>query len=157
MVMKQFLYACLLGLCANAVWANEHPACYKIHYTYQNHSIDEIRSIAASCKWPPMANLYHNRAYNIELQNKAQAISGLIQYDPSYNQNNHYLSYKLYIQMVEQFSSIWYPDPEQRVNFLLSEYDRINEITELRIKGLDFHADRLEQQARTKSKTNTVR
>ena len=40
--MKRFLAFCIVGLFSSITWANEHPACYDIHYAYQKHSIDDI-------------------------------------------------------------------------------------------------------------------
>lgn len=140
------LFAALIG-CSGA-FAQEHPGCRNLDYGYQQHTPVELRAIAASCRYPDVAYLYYNRAYHAELLSRADAMASLIPYSGREKQKQYdLLSYRYYMAMIEDLASVWYPDPIARVRFLNLEYDRRSEIAELRLKGYDQIADRLERRA----------
>lgn len=128
--------------------AQEHPACRDVDYAYQDHASAELRAIASSCRYRDIAYLYYNRAYHADLLARADVLSSLIPYSGREREKRYDMaSYRYYMAMVESLSSIWFDDPLSRIRFLNLEYDRRGEIAELRLKGYDHIADRLERRA----------
>lgn len=58
-------------------------------------------------------------------------------------------TYQIYIGLIEAFAATLYPDPVERLNFLTQEYSRQIEIAELRLRGYDNLADRMERDTLT--------
>ncbi|MGD8497260.1 MAG: hypothetical protein PVG82_00040 [Chromatiales bacterium] len=140
----------ILTLAASGVaLAQEHPACSDLDYRYETHSSKGLRTIAASCGIPAIANLYYNRAYHADLVAEGTTLAGLIAHSPN-RSGARFESYRLYMAMVEQLAPTWYPDTSERVRFLNREYDRRGEIARLRLRGYDHLADRLEREAVTR-------
>ena len=129
--------------------AQEHPACADLDYRYEAHASTELRAIAESCQSKPIASLYYNRAYHAELVAESRSLAGLISYSRT-NSSADFEVYRLYMAMVEQLAPIWYPDSDERMVFLNTEYDRRGEIARLRLRGYDHLADRLEREAVTR-------
>lgn len=126
------------------VLAQEHHACSNHDYHYEAHAPGELRTIAASCKSTPIANLYYNRAYHADLVSEATTLAGLIAYVDN-SSSVDFEAYRLYMALLEQMAPIWYPDPGARVAFLNREYDRRDEIARLRLRGYENVADHLER------------
>ncbi len=124
--------------------ADGHPACSDPDYPYHARTSSELRTIAASCKSAPVANLYYNRAYYAELVSEATTLAELIAYYDN-SSSVHLEASRLYMTLLEQLAPVWYPDPATRVAFLNREYDHHAEIAALRLKGYDRMADRLER------------
>lgn len=148
MYLRLLLMALTLAVDGVAA-AQEHPACSDLGYRHQIHSSKELRGIAESCQAKPIANLYYNRAYHVDLVAEGRGLAGLITYSPA-NGRAHFDAYRLYMAMLEELAPAWYPDPAERIAFLNSEYDRRGEIARLRLRGYDHLADRLEREAVTR-------
>ena len=143
--MKLVKLLMLLTLAASrTVLAQEHHACSDLIYHFDSHASEELRTIAASCKSKPIANLYYNRAYHAELVAEATSLAGLITYSDN-SSRVRFMAYRLYMALLEQMAPIWYPDSAARVAFLNHEYDRRVEIAGLRLRGYDQVADHLER------------
>jgi hypothetical protein len=133
---------------STGAFAQEHPACRDIDYGYHDHAPTQLRAIASSCRYRDVAYLYYNRAYHADLLARAETLSSLIPYSGREREKQYDMaSYRYYMAMVESLSSIWFEDPVSRIRFLNLEYDRRGEIAELRLKGYDHIADRLERRA----------
>ncbi len=50
--------------------------------------------------------------------------------------------------MLEALAPLWFPDADARIEFLRNEYDHRGEVVELRLRGFDRIADRLERNRR---------
>lgn len=124
--------------------AQEHHACRNAVYEYHGHTSEELRTIAATCKSTPVANLYYNRAYHADLVSEAATLAGLIAYSDD-SSRTRFEAYRLYIALLEQLAPIWYPDPAARIAFLNREYDHRVEIAGLRLLGYDHVADHIER------------
>ncbi len=92
-----------------------------------------------------MAQLYYHRAYHADLLAEGNALADLIPYTQGEG-SYHFQSYRMYMALIEAFAPNWYSDPVERVGFLNAEYERRAEIAELRLRGYDRRADRLERQ-----------
>lgn len=122
--------------------ADEHPACWDIDISGIASHPSAMREIAASCKTPAVARLYYNRAHHHELHQRSSFLSRLISFH-----GDRTSSYRMYMALVESLAPVWFPDPAQRVDALNQEYERVAEVTELRMKGFDRLADALERRA----------
>ena len=123
--------------------ADEHPACSKPGSAFIDNSADELRSIAASCKADNVARLFYNKAYHKDLLKEGKILSRL---DTINDQSSYQITaYRLYIALVEELAPLYYPDLNQRIEFLNQVYERRGEVVELRIRGYDKLADALEK------------
>jgi hypothetical protein len=138
----------ILFVATMAVWglaqADEHPACRDLDFPYASLSSGELRVIARSCAKEEIASLYYRRARHAELLDEGEVLSGLIPYSRR-EQSSHFDTYRIYIAFLEAFAAVWYPDAGARAAFLNKEYDRLGEVAELRLRGYDNLADRLER------------
>lgn len=135
----------LLYLFVAGVSAQEHRACRDADYPYQARSAAELRAIAVSCRPGPMAELYYYRAYYLDLITEAAAMSSLVvRLNPEYR--HRFESHRLYMALIEVLAPVWFEQADERVAFLNAEYARAMEVAELRLRGYDRLADRLERQ-----------
>jgi len=143
--MKSFpRFAVLLIIFSGSAFATEKPACHDQENTYLNSSASELREIAKSCENKSMARLFYNRAYYKYVLSEGKALSGIVLYN-SESSNYQLTAYRLYIAMVEELALLYYPNVQQRVDFLNTVYERGTEVVELRLKGNDRLADALER------------
>ena len=129
---------------AKIAFATESPACRDQESTYINSSANELRSIAKSCQDKNIARLFYNRAYHKYLLSEGKALSGIILHN-SESSDYQLTAYRLYIAMVEELAPLYYPNAQQRIEFLNTVYERRSEVVELRRKGNDRLADALER------------
>ena len=138
------LFTILLMIFTNTAFAKENPACHDQDSTYINSSASELRSIAKSCTDKDIARLFYNRAYHKYLLSEGNALSGIVLYN-SESSDYQLTAYRMYIAMVEELAPLYYPDIQQRIEFLNTVYERRSEVVELRLQGNDRLADTLER------------
>lgn len=131
---------------AHVSWAQEHPACANLAHTAKQRDSKQLRSIAASCSNPSVRELYYNRALHLELVTEAKVMEGLIEFRAPHSSNTM-LGHQMYIALIEAVAPVWFPDLQERLEFLNGEYERRGEIARLRLRGYDPLADRLERQS----------
>ncbi|MEW8624785.1 MAG: hypothetical protein AB2551_03440 [Candidatus Thiodiazotropha sp.] len=126
--------------------SDEHPACLDLPLTEPGYSIGELLTIANSCKSPQVADLYFHRAQHIKLLKKFQEFErGLLQYGEK-DDDSYIESYRIHIAIIEAFSSrnLRTEKRDQTLVTLNRIYEQSHEIAELRFRGYDLIADRLE-------------
>lgn len=124
--------------------ADPHPACRAAIAPAVPVDAAELRSIATSCRPGPRADLWYNRAYHAELLDRYRSMMQLEAYWPQEDARNYY-SYRLFIALSEALAlQTMEPDSTDTVVWLNSIYDRAGEVAEMRLKGYDLQADRLE-------------
>lgn len=117
--------------------------CEDIGLAYLELGPSEVRALARDCDVAALADLYYRRAYHLEfLQRGAQYESMVILYG---GQRPWLPNYRLYIALIEAMAPQWFTDAGARIDFLRGEYERKGEIAELRLRGMDHMADRLER------------
>lgn len=129
---------------------DEHIACRQPN-VYQDYSAEILFSIAQSCKVAEVADLFFNRANHI------QRVEKYLQFEHSLHNldvggNIAYIdSYRIHIGLAEAlFSKALTLDAIQTISRLNHIYERSGEIAELRFRGYDLIADRLERELRQK-------
>lgn len=142
----QLFTSLIMLLTSSVVLANENPACRvtESSHLHINSSASELRGIAATCNDTNMARLFYNRAYHKYLLSEGKALSGIILYN-SESSDYQLTAYRLFIAMVEELAPLYYPDVEQRIDFLNKIYEERSEVVELRLRGNDRLADALER------------
>jgi hypothetical protein len=139
--------ALLLG--SSSLQAEEHAACWDMDYRFEKHSPQELRQIAASCRSTLVSKLYSQRAEHADLVEEHLAFSNMTIQSRG-GKNPDLETYRIYIGLIEAFAATLYPDPVARLNFLTKEYSRQIEIAELRLRGYDNLADRMERDTITR-------
>lgn len=141
--MKPFGWVLLIGVVnVNAAWAGAQ--CPDLGVAYLERPSSEIRELAQSCTDKPLADLYYKRAYHLEfLERSTNREEMVIVYG---SQRSWLSSYRMYIALIEALSEHWFSNPQARIEFLRDEYERRGEIAELRLRGMDRLADRLERE-----------
>lgn len=143
--MKTYMWAFVLGINGTAT-APVNAGCVDIGIKYLQRSAAEVREMAERCDEPALADLYFKRAYHLELLQRNTASTGkLITYG---GRSSSLREYRLYIAMLEGLAPHWLPDRASRTEFLRGEYDHRGEVVELRLRGFDRLADRLERKRR---------
>jgi hypothetical protein len=138
---------CICFICLGSASAEEHPACIDLALNEPGYSGMELLEIARSCTSPVVAELYFNRAQHLRLLNKYSLFEqSLLHYGARYNQA-YIESYRIYIALAEAFFSqnLNMDKQQQTVARLNRIYELSSEIAELRFRGYDLLADRLEQ------------
>lgn len=142
MSIRLLLLACLLSPPASL--AEGHPACAEGLKSERSAAAVEMRDIAASCPPGATADLWYNRAYHADLLDRYQRLMQLEAYRAQDDARNYH-SYRIFIGLSEALAR--YGQQAQggdAVVWLNSIYDRAGEIAEMRLKGYDLQADRLE-------------
>ena len=124
--------------------AGENPVCEQGHVPDKSATPDWLREIAASCSTEPTAALFYNRAYHIELLERYRSVMHLQTFHNKEDVKNYH-AYRIFIGLSEAFADTSpLPGAGDTVGWLNSIYNRAGEIAELRLRGYDLQADRLE-------------
>ncbi|MES9970235.1 MAG: hypothetical protein ABW092_09390 [Candidatus Thiodiazotropha sp.] len=131
--------------------ADEHVACQQPN-AYAGYSADALRAIARSCKVAEVADLFYHRASHIHQLEKYLLFEHTLNKLGDSGNIAYIDSYRIHIGMAEALlSKELAPDATQTLNRLNRIYERSGEIAELRFRGYDLIANRLQQWLREKS------
>jgi hypothetical protein len=137
----------LLALCLVATGAcadDEEAACTETTYDWSAQSAAALRTIAGRCNTRPFTELNYHRAYYLDLLGEDAAAAGLISYSVADSQPSME-SFGVHMLLVEQLAPLYFPSGRERVAFLNSEYELMNEIAELWLHGYGTLATRLSE------------
>jgi hypothetical protein len=124
--------------------AGPRPGCQTPVFSQMPVDSIELRAIATSCPPGPIADLWYNRAYHAELLQRYRSAMQLEVYRPQDDVRNYH-SYRIFIDLSEAMAEhTMSADSLDTVVWLNSIYDRAGEIAEMRLRGYDLQADRLE-------------
>ncbi|MEW8505833.1 MAG: hypothetical protein AB2598_03965 [Candidatus Thiodiazotropha sp.] len=125
--------------------SGEHAACRQPH-AYENYTADTLLSIARTCSVAEVADLFFNRANHI------RQVEKYIQFEQSLRnlsagENIAYIdSYRIHIALAEALlNKALVPHALRALSQLNRIYEHSAEVAELRFKGYDLLADRLER------------
>ncbi|PVV13021.1 MAG: hypothetical protein B6D77_04875 [gamma proteobacterium symbiont of Ctena orbiculata] len=130
---------------------DEHVACQHPN-AYADYDADTLHSIARSCKVSEVADLYYHRASHIRQLEKYLLFEHKLN-NLGDSENIAYIdTYRIHIGLAEALlSKVLAPDAPLALNRLNRIYERSGEIAELRFRGYDLIANRLQQWLREKS------
>jgi hypothetical protein len=131
--------------------ADEHVACQQPN-SYEDYGVETLLSIAQSCKVTEVADLFYNRANHIRQVEKYFLFEHRL--NKRDTDNIAYIhSYRIHIGLAEALlSKALTPDSTQTLSRLNHIYERSGEIAELRFRGYDLLANRLQQGVPNKSR-----
>ena len=139
-----------LSLCGfSALAADQDPACQAPGLKERAYTIDRLMEIAHSCRVPEVAELFYNRAqYRRQLEKFTRFERALVHYGD--RDNMAYIeSYRIFIGMAEAFAEDRLSSlDEAALRQLNLAYERSGEIAEMRFRGYDLIANRLERNLR---------
>ncbi|MEJ2618658.1 MAG: hypothetical protein P8163_00065 [Candidatus Thiodiazotropha sp.] len=126
--------------------SQEHPGCRNLPLSDPGVTSAELLAIAQSCESPQVADLYFHRAQHIRLLKKYAEFERGLQHFSETDDSGYVESYRMHIALVEVFSShdLLTEKRDQTLHKLNKIYEQSQEIAELRFKGYDLIADRLE-------------
>lgn len=141
---KQIIGVLLLTFSGSLLAADEHSACQQLN-NYEDYDVETLLSIAQSCKVTAVADLFYNRANHIRQVNKYLQFEHELSNGD--NVNIAYIdAYRIHIGLAEALlSKALTADSIETLNRLNRIYERSGEIAELRFKGYDLLANRLQQ------------
>ncbi|MGD8911512.1 MAG: hypothetical protein PVI97_07580 [Candidatus Thiodiazotropha sp.] len=149
--MHQRIIGVLLLTFSGALFsADEHAACQQPN-AYEGYRVETLISIAQSCKITEVAELFYNRANHI------RQVTKYLQFEHKlHNRNNEHIayieSYRIHIALAEAlFNKAITADSTQVLSRLNRIYEHSGEIAELRFRGYDLLANRLQQRLGNKS------
>ncbi len=145
--MGRCIAAIVMGLIAWPLYAQEHPACQDLALDKSYDSPEELRLIASSCRVPEVSELYLNRAHHRHMLKQFERFERSIMHLGDGDNRAYIESYRIHIGLAEAFAAarLRMQDGEM-VRQLNRIYDESSEIAELRFRGYDLIADRLERQ-----------
>ncbi|MCU7810712.1 MAG: hypothetical protein KZQ77_05680 [Candidatus Thiodiazotropha sp. (ex Notomyrtea botanica)] len=148
--MRQWVLATavtFLGFSSLAV--GQHLACFDLRSSIQNYSVDDLLSISSSCKVPAVSDLYYNRANHQRLLQKYRQFERSLIHTGNRDYRSYIDAYRIYIGLAEAFTQQKLsPDETAVLERLNRIYEESGEIAEMRFKGYDLIADRLERKFR---------
>jgi len=142
---RLFCFSILTLLLAGPLQAAEHEACRNPDSAHQGLSADALGAIARSCSEPAVARLFQRREVHQRLLASSRILARVESASRAIHGGNPE-SVRLYMALVEVMAPIWYPGRTERIAFLTAEYERRNRIAELRLRGYEHAAARLERE-----------
>ena len=145
-MMGRWIVALLVSAMAWSASAEEHPACKDLAVANYYDSIDELLRIANSCRAPAVSELYLNRAHHREKLREFELFERSLMHFRE-NEGRAYIdSYRIHIGLAEAFAASHLRMLDEAVVKRLNRlYEESTEIAEMRFRGYDLIADRLER------------
>ena len=139
------IYLLLTGF--TSVSAGQHSACSNLNLTATDYSVDDLLAIAQSCEDQAVSELYFHRANHQRLLKKYTRFErSLTRYRGQAGQA-YIDAYRIHIGLAEAFAGQRLTPEEIGVlNRLNHVYERSGEIAEMRFRGYDLVADRMERE-----------
>jgi DNA polymerase III alpha subunit len=136
----------LMGMMGFSVMAQEHPACQNLALATAYESMEKLLSIANSCQVPEVSELYYNRAHHWRMLQKYERFERSLRHIGSRDNRAYIESYRIHIGLAEAFAGTrLQPQDVEVLRHLNRIYDESSEIAEMRFRGYDLIADRLER------------
>jgi hypothetical protein len=122
--------------------ADEHIACQQPK-SYQDYGVETLLAIAQSCKVDEVADLFYNRANHIRQVKKYLQFESSLNKQGSRDSMAYIHAYRIHIGLAEALLSK--AEAIQTLDRLNRIYEQSSEIAELRFRGYDLLANRLQQ------------
>lgn len=147
--MQRWMACILLCSLGWSVSAQEHPACRDLVMQEADASVEGLLAIAESCRLPEVSELYYNRANHRRLLLKYELFERSLQHYGDWDNQAYIESYRIHIGLAEAFARARLQQQDRSVLRRLNRvYDKSGEIAEMRFRGYDLLADRLEEKFR---------
>jgi hypothetical protein len=147
--MQRWFPGFLMLVLAWPVWAQENPVCWDAALSVRSYDPQELVSIARSCTTPEVSELLLNRVQHQRLLQKYDRFERSLQHFGERDHRAYIESYRIHIGLAEAFASMHMRQGDKAVLKRLNHlYDQAGEIAEMRFRGYDLIADRLEKKYR---------
>ncbi|MEJ2455676.1 MAG: hypothetical protein P8103_16180 [Candidatus Thiodiazotropha sp.] len=131
------------------VWqavADEDPACQAKIGLNDHYTPEALLSIAATCRVPEVAELFFNRAHHLRMLEKYERFERSLLHFGDRDHRAYIEAYRIHIGLAEAFATERLQrQDKQALRQLNRIYDESAEIAEMRFRGYDLIADRLER------------
>jgi hypothetical protein len=145
--MGRWIVVLVMGMMTWQVFAQEHPACKDLAFVDIYDSTAELLLIANSCQAPAVSELYLNRAHHRKMLMKFELFERSLVHIGDGDNRAYIESYRIHIGLAEAFAAARLAlQDEEVVRRLNRVYDESTEIAEMRFRGYDLIANRLERQ-----------
>jgi hypothetical protein len=147
--MLRRVFGLAMLLLALPLMAQEHAACRDVALATQHYSMRELQSIAYSCQVPEVSELYLNRAHHQRLLQMYDRFERSLHHYGDRDHRAYIESYRIHIGLAEAFAGVRLQQLDEGVLQRLNRiYEESGEIAEMRFRGYDLIADRLERKFR---------
>jgi hypothetical protein len=145
--MGRWMTALMMCMLTWQLSAQEHPACKDLAIANLYDSTDELLAISNSCRAPAVSELYLNRAHHRRMLEKFEHFERSLMHLGEGDSRAYIESYRIHIGLAEAFAAARLSlQDEEVVRRLNRVYDESTEIAEMRFRGYDLIANRLERQ-----------
>ena len=135
-------------LAIGSAQAAEPAACDDQGIGFLNLGATELMQIADRCEDPRLRSLYRRRAEHQQIVNSFRILAKL-RMGPQARYGTDPNAALIHMALVEVLAPQWFPEVGDRIEFLNDEYERRIRVADLRLRGHDLAAARLEREFTT--------
>jgi hypothetical protein len=135
----------LAGYAASVM--GQHAACQQLNISSGIYSQETLVEIAQSCREPAISELYFNRAYHLRMLEKYRFFERSLSHYRGEVGQAYIDAYRIHIGLAEAFIEKYLSSNRIEAVIQLNEiYDQSSEIAEMRFRGYDLLANRMEKE-----------
>jgi hypothetical protein len=135
----------LAGFASSAM--GQHAACQQLNIAQGKYSQEVLVEIAKSCIDPAVSELYFNRAYHLRMLEKYRFFERSLSHYRGDAGQAYIDAYRIHIGLAEAFIERQLSSNKiEAVRQLNEIYDQSSEIAEMRFRGYDLLANRMERE-----------
>ncbi len=135
----------LAGYATSAM--GQHAACQQLNIHSEKYSQKDLLDIAKSCRDPAVSALYYNRAYHLRMLEKYRFFERSLSHYRGDAGQAYIDAYRIHIGLAEAFLAKQLTTNKiEAVRRLNEIYDQSSEIAEMRFKGYDLLANRMQRE-----------
>jgi hypothetical protein len=144
--MRRWLLGLAILIGAWPAVAEEHSVCQAEIGLNEHYTAEALLSIAATCRVPEVAELFFNRAHHLRMLEKYERFERSLLHFGDRDHRAYIEAYRIHIGLAEAFASERLQRQDRvALRHLNRIYDESAEIAEMRFRGYDLIADRLER------------
>ncbi len=144
--MSRLLCLVLLALLSLApAHASDSKSCTSQGLEFLTLSAGELAAVAADCEDSELRSLFRRRARHQQIVSSFRILARL-QMGHQARHGTDPDAVRLHMALVEVMAPIWFPNDAKRVDFLNAQYQHRIRVADLRLRGHDLAAARLERE-----------
>jgi hypothetical protein len=125
----------------------QHSACQQLNLSTEVYSQEDLIKIAQSCKDPAVSELYFNRAYHLRMLEQYRFFERSLSHYRGDAGQAYIDAYRIHIGLAEAFIAKHLSLNKIKAVEQLNEiYDQSSEIAEMRFRGYDLLANRMQRE-----------
>lgn len=144
--MSRLLCLVLLAMLSLApAHAADTTVCTSEGLEFLSLSARELAAVAGDCDDPALRSLFRRRARHQQIVSSFRILSRL-HMGPQARYGTDPDAVRMHMALVEALAPNWFPERAERVRFLNAQYEHRIRVADLRLKGHDLAAARLERE-----------